>query len=56
MRKAGGIIDLAVGIFGVIAAVVTLFFGGVGVLSRSFGRSGRFRQGAGSYSKGIVVG
>ncbi len=29
MKKAGGIIGLVAGIFGVIAAVVTLFFGGV---------------------------
>jgi hypothetical protein len=30
MKKAGGIIALIAGIFGVIAAVVTLFVGGVG--------------------------
>lgn len=30
MRKAGGIIGLIAGIFGVIAAVVTLFVGGLG--------------------------
>lgn len=29
MKKAGGIIGLIAGVFGVIAAVVTLFFGGV---------------------------
>ena len=30
MRKAGGIVGLIAGIFGVIAAVATLFFGGLG--------------------------
>lgn len=30
MKKAGGIIGLVAGIFGVIAAVATLFFGGLG--------------------------
>lgn len=30
MKKAGGIISLIAGIFGVIAAIVTLFVGGVG--------------------------
>lgn len=30
MRKAGGIISLIAGIFGVFAAIVTLFVGGVG--------------------------
>jgi len=30
MQKAGGIISLIAGIFGTIAAVVTLFMGGVG--------------------------
>ena len=30
MQKAGGIIGLIAGVFGVIAAVVTLFFGGLG--------------------------
>jgi hypothetical protein len=30
MKKAGGIISLVAGIFGVIAAVFTLFVGGVG--------------------------
>ncbi len=31
MKKAGGIIALIAGIFGTIAAVVTLFFGGLGM-------------------------
>jgi hypothetical protein len=30
MQKAGGIIGLVAGIFGFIAAVVTLFVGGIG--------------------------
>lgn len=30
MRKAGGIIALVAGIFGVVAALVTLFVGGIG--------------------------
>lgn len=30
MKKAGGIVGLVAGIFGVIAAVATLFFGGLG--------------------------
>lgn len=30
MRKAGGIIALVAGIFGTLAAIATLFFGGLG--------------------------
>lgn len=30
MKKAGGIVGLIAGIFGVLAAIVTLFFGGIG--------------------------
>lgn len=30
MKKAGGIIGLIAGLFGVVAAVATLFFGGLG--------------------------
>lgn len=30
MEKAGGIIAMVAGVFGVVAAVVTLFFGGLG--------------------------
>jgi hypothetical protein len=37
MKKAGGIIALIAGIFGVIAAIVTLFVGGVGA---AFGGEG----------------
>ena len=37
MKKAGGIISLIAGIFGVIAAIATLFVGGVGA---TFGGEG----------------
>lgn len=37
MKKAGGIIALIAGIFGIIAAVVTMFIGGVGA---AFGGEG----------------
>jgi len=37
MKKAGGIISLIAGIFGVIAAIATLFVGGVGA---AFGGEG----------------
>lgn len=37
MKKAGGIIALIAGIFGVIAAIVTMFIGGVGA---AFGGEG----------------
>lgn len=30
MRKAGGIVSIIAGVFGVIAALVTLLFGGIG--------------------------
>ena len=30
MRKAGGIIALIAGVFGILAAIATLFIGGVG--------------------------
>ena len=37
MKKAGGIIGLVAGIFGVIAAVATLFFGGLGAAMEAEG-------------------
>ncbi|HOJ49100.1 MAG TPA: hypothetical protein PLD48_09620 [Bacillota bacterium] len=37
MKKAGGIIALIAGIFGIIAAIVTMFIGGVGA---AFGGEG----------------
>ncbi|AUW46848.1 hypothetical protein [Rhizobium leguminosarum] len=39
MQKAGGIIALVAGIFGVLAALVTLFVGGVGAGLESEGAS-----------------
>jgi len=39
VKKAGGIIGLVAGIFGVIAAVATLFFGGLGAAVEAEGAS-----------------
>ena len=39
MRKAGGIVALIAGVFGVIAAGFTLFFGGVGSVFEAEGAS-----------------
>jgi hypothetical protein len=55
MRIAGGVIALIAGIFGVIAAVATLFFGGVGAAFSAHGADAVLRFGWGGIAFSLLV-
>lgn len=55
MRIAGGVIALIAGIFGVIAAIATLFFGGVGAAFSAHGADAVLRFGWGGIAFSFLV-